>query len=79
MIDKEEIFHAILEAIGIGEEKKLEDEFNIFNYDSFTKVNMIVVMETFAENEDLSIDALVNCDTYQDLIDLTQKMYDEVH
>ena len=79
MIDKNTLLNSILETLGKDSNCTMDEKFNIFEYDSFTKVNIILVLETFAENENLSIDALVNCDTYSDLINLTENMYKEVH
>lgn len=79
MIDKQNLFKSILDCLNLDNCSKLNDEFNLFEYDSFTKMNLIIIIESFSDNENLLLDALVKCNTYSDIIDLSEKMYKEVH
>lgn len=77
-MDTNALKEAIFEILHIDGHTQLADEFNIFLYDSFTKVNLILALETFSDNENISIDELVQCDTYEELIELAVKMHEEV-
>lgn len=78
-MDREALFKIICEILSLDENSTPDMEFNIFLYDSITKVNLILALESYTNNDSISIDELVQCDTYNDLLNLAEKMYEEVN
>jgi len=70
-----ELFKIILEIIEKTDaDIKLTSEFNAFEFDSFTKVNIILAIEAFADCDEFDVDEFLLCDTYQELINIAMKM-----
>lgn len=47
---------------------------NMLEYDSLTKVNVFVALATFAENDNVDLEALLLCENYGMLVNLGMKM-----
>ena len=62
------------ELLDISTEVTPQTPFNLFEYDSFTKVNIIVAIEAYAETDAVEFDDLIACDTFQDVIDLEYRI-----
>lgn len=59
----------IKEILEIEEDVSEETELNIFEYDSFSKINLIVAIETYCGKR-IDINKFLLCDTFGDLLNL---------
>lgn len=62
------------DVLNIESEISPHMEFNLFEYDSFTKVNLIIAIELYSDVESVEFDELIACDSFQDIIDLAEKL-----
>lgn len=75
MIISETVLLPILkELLNIQTDITPQSPFNLFEYDSFTKVNIIIAIEMYAETDAVDFDALIACDTFQDVMDLADTL-----
>lgn len=59
----------IKEILEIEKDVSGETELNIFEYDSFSKINLIVAIETYCGKR-IDINKFLLCDTFGDLLNL---------
>lgn len=65
----EEWISLIKEILEIEIDVSEDTELNIFEYDSFSKINLIVAIETYCGKR-IDINSFLLCDTFRDLLDL---------
>lgn len=72
---KNTLFMILLDLLDI-ENRNItpESEFNLFEYDSFTKINVIMAIEVYADTNQVDFDKLISCDTFQQVIDLADSL-----
>ena len=73
----EEIINSIKEILDIEKDITLQTDLNIFEYDSFAKINLIIFIETYS-NRRIDIESFLMCDTFFDLLALIKKMKGEI-
>lgn len=64
---------SIKNILNIEEEISIINDFNIFEYDSLTKVKLIHFIEKCANKNQLDINKLLLCDTFGELIELIKE------
>lgn len=62
----------IKEILEIDKDISMDTYLNIFEYDSYAKINLIVSIETYCRKR-LDINRFLLCDTFRDIIDLIQE------
>lgn len=72
-----EIINSIKEILDIEKDITLQTDLNIFEYDSFAKINLIIFIETYS-NRRIDIESFLMCDTFFDLLVLIKKMKGEI-
>ena len=70
---REELTAMIIDLLELEPDITNETSINLFEYDSFTKVNLIVALESYS-NDVIDLEALLVCDSYGALIELAEKM-----
>lgn len=65
----EEWISLIKEILEIDKDVSEDTDLNIFEYDSFSKINLIVAIETYCHKK-MDINRFLLCDSFRDLLNL---------
>lgn len=71
-ITDKDILLLIKDTLGIDEDINLNSRFNAFEYDSFEKINLILLIESFSAKR-IDINKFLSCETFSDLVELVKK------
>ena len=64
-----ELLTSIKELLEIETDIVLESDFNPYDYDSFSKINLVIFIEAYCRNR-VDIDKFLDCKTFVDVIEL---------
>ena len=67
-----ELFASIKEILEIEDDVALTSDFDAYDYDSFAKINLVIFIETYCRSR-FDIDNLLDCKTFEDLIEVIKK------
>lgn len=71
-----ELFELIKDLLDIHTDITYDENINLFECDSFTKVNIIIALESYSDNA-IELEAFLECESFGALINLANKMKNE--